>query len=61
MSKGLKITLEDLETGEVVTREINGDDYFLVVLGRCSPYHVTAHANGTHVITIKHVQSAGNA
>lgn len=51
-TKQIRVTVRDLETGEEESAEIM-DDYILITAGSCYQSHVTAHANGTHVITIK--------
>ena len=48
----IRVTVEDLLTGESESVEL-ADDYVLICAGRCEQTYVTAHANGTHVITVK--------
>lgn len=48
----IEVTVRDTETGESETGVID-NDYILVTAGTCYQAHVNAHANGTHVITIK--------
>jgi hypothetical protein len=48
----LIVTVRDSDTGEEQTRELPEDDYIVITTGSCS-YAVQAHANGTHVVTIK--------
>lgn len=48
----LTVTVRDTETGEEQTREISDNDYMVITTGTCR-YQVDAHANGTHVVTIK--------
>ena len=50
--QGIRVTAEDLDTGESESRVI-WDDYNLVCAGSCYLANVQAHANGTHVLTIK--------
>ena len=52
MSKGVKVTVEDLETGEIQSLEIM-DDYIIVVAGECYVSGTQVYANGTHQLTIK--------
>lgn len=52
MSAQIRVTVRDLETGEEESCEV-ADDYVLVCAGSAYVYHTNAHANGTHVITIK--------
>lgn len=47
-----RVTCEDIETGESESQVVT-DDYVLVCDGSAYVAHVQAHANGTHVITIK--------
>lgn len=49
---GIRVTVEDLATGEAETQTIY-DDYVIVVAGSCHVAHVNAFANGTHVLTVK--------
>lgn len=51
--RGLRVTVEDLETGEVETAEVPVDDYLILTTGRCELAHVQAYGNGTHVLTVK--------
>lgn len=50
----LRITVEDLVTGEKETRDIAADDYVIITTGKC---HVASKqiypVKGTHVLTIK--------
>lgn len=48
----IRVTAEDLETGDSQVQEIR-DDYCLVTAGTCFISNITAHANGTVVMTIK--------
>lgn len=58
MSDPVKVTVTDPETGEVLEERILDDDYVLVCAG--APYlaHTSAHANGTHILTIKRDDTA---
>ena len=49
----LRITVEDLETGDKETREMPAGEYFLLTTAPCYVAHTQTHANGTHVLTIK--------
>lgn len=49
----LKITVSDVVTGEVLGEQIIYDDYLLICAGHPYLAHTQAHANGTHVLTIK--------
>lgn len=51
-TKGIKVTVEDLETGEKDTAEIL-NDYIIITAGTCEVANMQVHANGTHVITVK--------
>jgi hypothetical protein len=56
---GVKVTVEDLETGEKESTEIM-DDYILVCVGTCYVAHTQAYpTKGTHVITIKGRKQGG--
>lgn len=50
---GIFVTVRDSVNGHEETTEIPADDYVLLCAGRCYRYSVDAHANGTHVITVK--------
>jgi len=50
--KGIRVTVTDLETGEQESKEIE-NDYILICAGDRYLFHTNAHANGTHVLTIK--------
>lgn len=50
--KGIRVTVKDLETGEEETREIT-NDYLILTAGDYYVAHINAHANGTHVLTVK--------
>ncbi len=49
---GIRVTVEDLATGESESQEIH-DDYVIVCAGSCHVAHVNAFGNGTHVLTVK--------
>lgn len=53
---GIRVTCEDLETGESQSREI-WNDYIVIVAGDRYVANVQAHGNGTHVVTIKRAES----
>lgn len=56
MSKGIEITVRDLETGEVETKVIE-NDYALVTAGTCHLAHTQLYPkSGTHVLTLKGVK-----
>ena len=52
-AKGIRITVEDLETGETQTRDVPPGDYALLTTEPAHVAHINAFANGTHVVTIK--------
>lgn len=52
-TKGIRVTVEDLETGEKETRDVPSGDYFLVTTEPAHIAHINTFANGTHVITVK--------
>jgi hypothetical protein len=49
----LRVTVEDLETGEKATRDVPSGDYMLLVTAPAYVAHTNVFANGTHVVTIK--------
>ena len=49
----LHVTVQDEQTREVETVRVPDGEYFLLVTEPCHLHHVQAHANGTHVLTIK--------
>lgn len=53
MSESIKVTISDPETGEELGTQIVDDDYLLITAGSCHLAHTNAHANGTHVLTVK--------
>lgn len=57
MKREAKVTVEDLETGEVdIFHLTNGLDSFLVLCGTSLEVtHAAYYANGTKVVTIKKV------
>lgn len=54
----IEVTVRDTETDESQTATIE-HDYILVTAGDCYQAHITAHGNGTHVLTIKGRKNAG--
>ncbi len=50
--KGIRVTVEDLETGDGESVVIS-DDYNLITAGSCYVDGIQVYGNGTHVITIK--------
>ena len=51
----IEVTATDLGTGDSETVVIT-DDYVLTCAGSAYVAHVSAYANGTHVITVKGVR-----
>lgn len=51
--KGIKVTVEDLETGEIESKEVRPGDYVIVSVAPAYTSNVVAYKNGTHVITVK--------
>lgn len=50
----LRITVEDLETGEKETQEMPKGEYFILTTAPCYVAHTNSFpAKGTHVITVK--------
>ena len=53
MSAAVKITVTDPDSGEVLGEQLLNDDYTVICAGDRYLAHTNAHANGTHVVTIK--------
>lgn len=51
--KGVKVTAEDLDTGETETKVVEEGDYNIIVVAPAYIDGVQTYANGTHVITVK--------
>jgi hypothetical protein len=47
------VTVVDEQTGEEETLIVADGDYLLTVVDPCYLDHTQAHANGTHVLTVK--------
>jgi len=47
------VTVVDEQTGQEETMTVADSDYLLTTTEPCYLAHVQAHANGTHVLTIK--------
>jgi len=52
-----EVTVRDTETGETGTKTIEENDYFLLTTGSCYLAHTVAHANGTHVLTVREAKA----
>ena len=53
MSEPIKVTVTDPETGEVLGEQVIEDDYMVICAGNRYLAGTQAHANGTHVLTVK--------
>ena len=53
MSDPVKVTVTDPGTGEVLGEKLLDNDYMVLCAGNRYVAHTNAHANGTHVVTIK--------
>ena len=53
MTAAIKVTVTNPETGDVLGEATVQDDYLLLVAGTCHLAGTQAHANGTHVLTVK--------
>lgn len=53
MSRGFKVTVEDLDSGETQSRVVYEGDYMLIPFAPCYLHHTQASANGTTVVTLK--------
>jgi hypothetical protein len=51
----VRVTVEDLESGETDIKTIPFGDYIIVTSNPCHVHGVQVYANGTHVVTIKDV------
>lgn len=49
----LRVTVVDVDTGDVDEAEVSTGDYLLVCHEPCYRHHVQAYSNGTHIVTIK--------
>lgn len=49
---GIRVTVEDLQTGETESTVIR-DDYVCVCAGTCYVEHTNVYGTGTHVLTVK--------
>ena len=58
-SKGIRITVEDLDGLQATTVFEIKDTYFIVEHGNCTIDGFQTYANGTHVITVKKAVSGG--
>jgi hypothetical protein len=53
MSKGFKITVEDLDRGESQSMVVHEGDYMLIPFEPCYLHGAQVHANGTVMLTVK--------
>lgn len=53
MSEAIKVTVTDPDTGEVLGERLLDNDYMVICAGNRYLTHTNAHANGTHVLTVK--------
>lgn len=53
MSKGFKVTVEDLDNGSTQSMIVYEGDYMLIPFAPCYLHHTQASANGTMVLTLK--------
>lgn len=53
MSDPIKVTVSDPDSGEVLGEQVVDNDYVLICAGNRYVSNTDAHANGTHVVTIK--------
>lgn len=51
--KGIRVTVQDLATGDVETKDIPPGDYIILCTAPCDVSHIQAYGNGTHVLTVK--------
>lgn len=50
---GVRVTVEDLDTGETMVREIAEGDYVLIPVAPCQLHHIARHATGTVQLTLR--------
>lgn len=53
MSKGFRVTVEDLDSGETGTRVVGEGDYIFIPFEPCYLDGIVRHGNGTVQLTIK--------
>ena len=53
MAEPIKVTVTDPDTGEVLGEQVIEDDYMVICAGNRYLAGTQAHANGTHVLTVK--------
>ncbi len=52
--KILRVTVEDLETGDKDTKEMPAGEYFVLTTSPCYVAHTNSYpSKGTHILTIK--------
>jgi hypothetical protein len=50
----LRITVEDLETGDTETKEMPAGEYFILTTSPCYVAHTSSYpSKGTHIVTVK--------
>lgn len=50
----VRVTVEDLATGEQQTKDLPDGEYFVLTTGGCHVAHTNSYpAKGTHIVTIK--------
>lgn len=52
-SKGVRIEVTDLDTGDKDSAVIQPGDYMVITVDPCHVAHTNKYGNGTHVVTIK--------
>lgn len=53
MSKGFRITVEDLDTGETESQIVGEGDYMLIPFAPCYLHSAQHYGNGTVTVTLK--------
>lgn len=51
-NKGIKVTVEDLDNGDIESTTVLPGDYVIITVEPATS-SIQAYANGTHVITVK--------
>lgn len=49
----IRVTVEDLETGDTETKDVADGDYVLICVAPCYLHQTNEYTAGTHVMTVK--------
>ena len=53
MSKGFRVTVQDLDIGDTQSMVVSEGDFMLIPFAPCYLHHTQKSANGTVVLTVK--------